>query len=203
MKKRRLPLLSLTVAALILLSGCATSPGSSGTPSTDASGGIPTDVERQASDNDDNEICVINQLSTNTFMNWTLAKDVPAGGYGEELLAPGSKSCKSGQIDPPSSSIQVDGYFMAQFEDGETWSLSAKNKQRYKPSFVIQTDTGPHQTKWGCALRMDEDQTVVVDDGKYKFTLLRKSDFSGSKYVVTVSQSAGTANLQAAGCKTG
>ena len=92
---------------------------------------------------------------------------------------------------------------MAQFEDGETWSLSALNKQRYKPSFVIQTDTGPHQTRWGCTLRMDEAQTVVVDDGKYKFTLLRKSDFSGSKYVVTVSQSAGTANLQAAGCKTG
>jgi hypothetical protein len=50
---------------------------------------------------------------------------------------------------------------------------------------------------------MDEAQTIVVDDGKYKFTLLRKSDFSGSKYVVTVTQSAGTANLQADGCRVG
>lgn len=201
MQKRIFRSLTVAVAALILLSGCATSSATTGTTSTDEPGAISTDVERQASENEDNEICVINKLPTNTFMNWTLAKDVPAGGYGEELLAPGSKSCKNGRAVLPY--LQVDGYFMAQFEDGETWLLTARNKPRHVPVFGIQTDTGPHRTSWGCAFALDEAQTVVLDDGKFTFTLLRKSDFSGSKYVVTVSQSAGTANLPADNCTLG
>ena len=199
--KRILPMSLLVTTGLLVLSGCAAYPVTSGTPNTEGSSAGATDVEREAAGNGENEICVINKLATDTFMNWTLAKDIPAGGYGEELLAPGSKNCKRGQFVAPY--IDVNGYFMAEFEDGATWRLSARNQARHNPSFVINTDSGPHSTAWGCDFSLNEDQTVVLDDGTYAFTLLRKSDFTATSYVVTVSQSAGLANLEAPGCTVG
>lgn len=200
-QKRILPQMSVVVAGLILLSGCASSAGSSGTPSADASGAISTDVDRQADGYEDNQICVINKLATNTFMNWTLAEDLPAGGYGEELLSPGSKSCKNGQAG--STYVEVDGYFMTEFEDGQTWRLTAKNQSRHNPGFFISTESGPHRTSWGCAWDLNQAQTVVADEGKYKFTVQRIKDFTASRYVVTVSKSDGAVNLQVDGCRGG
>jgi uncharacterized protein YceK len=200
--KKRIFLMPLLVAAgLLVLSGCASSPVASGTQNTEGSSAGATDVEREAAGDAENEICVINKLATDTFMNWTLARDIPDGGYGEELVNPGSKNCKNGKTTPPY--LEVNGYFIAEFEDGATWRLSAKNQARHNPSFVIKTDSGPHSTAWGCAFSLNEDQTVVLDDGTYAFTLLRKSDFTATRYVVTVSQSAGAVNLQAPGCKVG
>ena len=182
----------VAVAGVVLLAGCSTSPSNTGSESPSEMSGSSPAVDRQASSKG-SEICVVNRMSANTFMNWTGAEGQPSGGYGEELLVPGGKSCnrglRAGEV------LDVEGTFMTDLEDGESWELAAYNHIGRTPAIFITTQNSPYRSSWDCKVKMDVGDKVVLEDGLYRFTIVRKTDNANRSFQVDVSDDTNVENL--------